>query len=194
MEKLEELFVQNKGYLTSKLIRGNRSLYYQLKTMLETEKVVQIKRGLYRHVDFAEEASWSEACKIVPQAVICLFSAWKFYELSTQTSTVIHVAIPAKDKVLLPDYPPIKLYYWNKRFYETGIIEKTYNEEQIKIYDIEKSVCDAIRYRNKVGIDITSEVLRNYVKRKDRNLDKLMKYAENMRIAIVLNQFLTMML
>ncbi|MFA5044404.1 MAG: hypothetical protein WC542_00555 [Paludibacter sp.] len=194
MEKLEELFVQNKGYLTSKFIRGNRSLYYQLKTMLDTEKVVQIKRGLYRHMDFAEEASWGEACKIAPQAVICLFSAWRFYELSTQTPTVIHVAIPAKDKVLLPDYPPIKLYYWNKRFYETGIIKTTYNEEQITIYDIEKSVCDAIRYRNKVGIDITSEVLRNYLKRKDRNLDKLVKYADNMRIATVLNQYLTMML
>jgi len=194
MEKLEELFVQNKGYLTSRFIRGNRSLYYQLKTMLDSEKVVQIKRGLYRHIDFAEEASWGEACKIAPQAVICLFSAWRFYELSTQTSTVIHVAIPAKDKVLLPDYPPIKLYYWNKRFYETGIIETTYNEEQIKIYDIEKSVCDVIRYRNKVGSDITSEVLRNYLKKKDRNLDKLMKYAENMRIGTVLNQYLTMML
>jgi hypothetical protein len=86
------------------------------------------------------------------------------------------------------------LYYWNKRFYETGIIQTTYNEEQITIYDIEKSVCDIIRYRNKVGSDITSEVLRNYLKRKDRNLDKLMKYAENMRIATVLNQYLTMML
>lgn len=194
METLDEIFAKNSGYLTSKLIRGNRSLYYQLKTMLDAEKVVQIKRGLYRHVDFGEEASWGEVCKIAPQAVICLFSAWRFYELSTQTSSVIHVAIPAKDKVLLPDYPPIKLYYWNKRFYETGIIETTYTEEQITIYDIEKSVCDAIRYRNKVGIDITSEVLRNYLKRKDRNLDKLMKYADNMRISTVLNQYLNVML
>ena len=194
MEKLEELFVQNKGYLTSKLIRGNRSLYYQLKTMLETEKVVQIKRGLYRHVDFAEEASWGEVCRIAPQTVICLFSAWRFYELSTQTPTEIHIAILAKNKVLLPDYPPIKLYYWEKKFYETGVMKTTYNGEEIAIYDIEKSVCDAIRYRSKVGIDITSEVLRNYLKRKDRNLDRLMKYAENMRIATVLNQYLTMML
>src|SRR5665647_290889 len=144
METIDDIFAKNKGYLTSKLIRGNRSLYYQLKTLLETEKVVQIKRGLYRLVDFGEEASWGEVCKIAPQAVICLFSAWRFYELSTQTSTVIHVAIPAKNKVLLPDYPPIKLYYWDKRFYETGIIETTYNEEHITIYDVEKSVCDAI--------------------------------------------------
>jgi predicted transcriptional regulator of viral defense system len=194
MGTIDEIFTKNKGYLTSKLIRGNRSLYYQLKTMLDAEKVVQIKRGLYRHIDFAEEASWGDVCRIAPQAVICLFSAWRFYELSTQTPTEIHVAIPAKNKVLLPDYPPIKLYYWDKRFYETGIIQTTYNEEQITIYDIEKSVCDAIRYRNKVGTDITSEVLRNYLKRKDRNLDKLMKYAKNMRISTVLNQYLTMML
>ncbi len=194
MKTIDEIFTKNKGYLTSKLIRGNRSLYYQLKTMLEAEKVVQIKRGLYRHVDFTEEAGWGEVCKIAPQAVICLFSAWRYYELSTQIPTEINVAIPAKSKVLLPDYPPIKLYYWDKRFYDTGIIETNYNGEQISIYDIEKSVCDAIRYRNKVGTDITSEVLKNYIKRKDRNLDKLMKYAETMRIATVLNQYLTVML
>ena len=194
MGTIDEIFTKNKGYLTSKLIRGNRSLYYQLKTMLDAEKVVQIKRGLYRHIDFAEEASWGDVCRIAPQAVICLFSAWRFYELSTQIPTEIHVAIPAKKKVLLPDYPPIKLYYWDKRFYETGIIQTTYNEEQITIYDIEKSVCDAIRYRNKVGIDLTSEILRNYLKRKDRNLDKLIKYADNMRIANVLNQYLTVMI
>ena len=194
MGTIDEIFAKNKGYLTSKLIRGNRSLYYQLKTMLDAEKVVQIKRGLYRHINFAEEASWGDVCRIAPQAVICLFSAWRFYELSTQIPTEIHVAIPAKNKVLLPDYPPIKLYYWDKRFYETGIIQTTYNEDQITIYDIEKSVCDAIRYRNKVGIDITSEILRNYLKRKDRNLDILMKYADNMRIANVLNQYLTVML
>jgi len=73
-------------------------------------------------------------------------------------------------------------------------MKTTYNGEEIAIYDIEKSVCDAIRYRNKVGIDITSEVLRNYLKRKDRNLDRLMKYAENMRIATVLNQYINVML
>ena len=64
METIDEIFAKNKGYLTSKLIRGNRTLYYQLKTLLENEKVVQIKRGLYRHLDFAEEASWGEVCRI----------------------------------------------------------------------------------------------------------------------------------
>jgi predicted transcriptional regulator of viral defense system len=191
---LYELFAKNKGYLTSKLIQGNRSFYYQLKAMLEADKVIQIKRGLYRHIDFTEEANWGEVCKSAPQAVICLFSAWQFYELTTTISSFVHIAIPVRKKPVLADFPPTKIYFWSADYYEIGKISTTYNEEQITIYDIEKSVCDAIRYRNKVGTEITSEVLRNYLKRKDRNLDKLMKYAENMRIATVLNQYLTMIL
>ena len=193
-QQLLELFAKNKGYLTSKLIRGNRSLYYQLKIMLEAGKVIQIKRGLYRHVDFAEEANWGEVCRSAPQAVLCLFSAWQFYGLSTTISSFVHIAIPVRKKPMLADFPPTKIYFWSADYYESGKIQTNYNEEQITIYDIEKSVCDAIRYRNKLGIDITTEVLRNYLKRTDRNLDKLMKYAENMRIANVLNQYLTMML
>jgi len=162
--------------------------------MLEADKVIQIKRGLYRHVDFAEEANWGEVCKSAPQAVLCLFSAWQFYGLSTTISSIVHIAIPVRKKPILADFPPIKIYYWSADYYESGKIQTNYNQEQITIYDIEKSVCDAIRYRNKVGTDIITEVIRNYLKRTDRNLDKLMKYAENMRIANVLNQYLTMML
>lgn len=193
-QQLYDLFAKYKGYLTSKLIRGNRSLYYQLKAMLETGKVIQIKRGLYRHVDFAEEANWGEVCKSAPQAVLCLFSAWQFYGLTTTVSSFVHIAIPVRKKPILADFPPTKIYFWSADYYEIGKVSTTNNEEQITIYDKEKSVCDAVRYRNKIGTDITSEVLRNYLKETDRNLDKLMKYAERMRISTVLNQYLTMML
>ncbi|MDP2887645.1 MAG: hypothetical protein Q8P34_01600 [Bacteroidota bacterium] len=193
-QQLYELFVQNNGYLASNLIRGNRSLYYQLKTMLESGKVVQIKRGLYRHTDYTEDANWGEVCRIVPQGVLCLFTAWQFYGLSTHVSSFVHLAIQVRKKPVLPEFPPVKIYYWSHDFYEVGKEQTTHNEEQISIYDLEKSVCDAIRYRNKVGTELSAEVLRNYLKRKDRNLDKLMKYAENMRIATVLNQYLSVML
>lgn len=195
MEKqLDELFIQNNGYLASNLIRGNRSLYYQLKTMLESGMVVQIKRGLYRHTDFAEDANLGDVCRIVPQGVLCLFTAWQFYSLSTHVSSFVHLAIPVRKKPVLPDFPPVKIYFWKDNYFEIGKIETTNNGQQISIYDLEKSICDAIRYRNKVGTELSAEVLRNYLNRKDRNLDKLMKYAEYMRIATVLNQYLSVML
>ncbi|MDP2113946.1 MAG: hypothetical protein Q8K69_07795 [Bacteroidota bacterium] len=193
-QQLYELFVQNNGYVASNLIRGNRSLYYQLKTMLESGKVVQIKRGLYRHTDFKEDANLGEVCRIVPQGVLCLFTAWQFYSLSTHVSSFVHLSIPVRKKPVLPVFPPVKIYFWKDDYFKIGRIETTHNGQQISIYDLEKSVCDAIRYRNKVGTELSAEVLRNYLKRKDRNLDRLMKYAEDMRIAIVLNQYLSVML
>ena len=117
-QQLYELFAKYKGYLTSKLIRGNRSLYYQLKAMLEAGKVIQIKRGLYRYVDFTEEANWGEVCKSAPQAVLCLFSAWQFYGLTTTISSFVHIAIPVRKKPILADFPPIKIYFWSADYYE----------------------------------------------------------------------------
>ena len=137
-QKLYELFAKHKGYLTSKLISGNRSLYYQLKAMVEADKVIQIKRGLYRHIDFAEEANWEEVCKSAPQAVLCLFTAWQYYGLTTTISTFVHIAIPVRKKPILADFPPTKIYFWSADYYEIGKITTTYNEEQITIYDIEK--------------------------------------------------------
>ncbi len=193
-QQLKELFTKNKGYLHGKTIRGNRTLYYQLKAMLADGNAIQVKRGLYRCPELAQGDSWGEVCKGLPLGVICLFSAWQFYELTTTVAGVVHVAIPAKKKYQLPDFPPVKLYYWTEKFYEIGIVRAMFNNEVIQIYDLEKSVCDAVRYRNKVGVDITTEVLRNYLKKKDRNLDKLMKYAEKMRISSVMQQYIQMML
>ena len=195
MEKqIEELFKNNDGYLYGKSIHGRRSLYYQLKSMLENGEVIKVRRGLYRHSKMTEGNSWSEICKSLPQGVICLFSAWQYYNLSTSISPVVHLAIHAKAKCQLPDFPPVKLYYWTNQYYETGITRAKYNLEEITIYDLEKSVCDSVRFRTKIGSEIVSEVLKNYLKNNERNIDKLMKYAENMRISKVLDQYLQVML
>lgn len=193
-QQLIQLFTENNGYLASKLIRGKRTLYYQLKTLLESGKAIQIKRGLYRHTDFQEDAQLGEVCRMVPQGVLCLFSAWHFYNLSTNVSSVIHLAIPGRKKPILPAFPPVKIYFWSGDYFETGKIEATHNGQQISIYNLEKSVCDAIRYRNKAGTEIVVEVLRNYLGRKDRNLDKLMKYADYMRITNTMSHYLNLLL
>ena len=60
----------------------------------------------------------------------------------------------------------------------------------IKIYDVEKTICDCIRYRNKIGIDIVKESLHEYVSRNDKDLNKLMIYAKKCRVYNVLKQYL----
>jgi hypothetical protein len=86
------------------------------------------------------------------------------------------------------------LYHWTKEYYELGITTEKIYDFTVKIYDIEKSVCDAVKFRNKVGVDITIEVVRNYVRSKDRNFDKLTKYARQMRIENIMQSFIMPML
>lgn len=59
---------------------------------------------------------------------------------------------------------------------------------------MEKSVCDALRYRNKIDIDVSSEILRNYLSRKEHNITQLTSYVKSMRIARILNNYLEIQL
>jgi len=102
--------------------------------------------------------------------------------LTTTIPHQSHIAVTQKKKITLPNYPPIKLYYWSDKYFQLGVNEINVDNLQVKIYDLEKSVCDAVRFRNKVGIDITIEALKNYVKRTDKNLNTLSKYAQQLRI------------
>jgi predicted transcriptional regulator of viral defense system len=88
--------------------------------------------------------------------------------------------------VILPDYPPVSLYYWSQSVFELGISEREIEGYKVRVYDLEKSVCDAVKFRNKIGIDISSEILKNYLVRSDRNLTRLNEYAKKMRVANIM--------
>ena len=75
-----------------------------------------------------------------------------------------------------------------------GIKRERIGGIEVSIYDMEKSVCDALRNRNKIGIDVSSEILRNYLSRKERNITQLTSYAKSMRIAGILNNYLEIQL
>jgi len=165
-----------------------------LHKMLINNSVSRVKRGLYRLNDFDQDTSFIEVSHIVPCGVFCMFSAWFYYGLTTTIPHENHIAITQNKKMLLPDYPPIKLYYLSEGFHQLGITQICIGNQNVKIYDLEKSVCDAVRFRNKVGLDIAIEVLKNYVNRKDRNFDKLAKYARPLRIEKIMQNMIMPML
>jgi len=193
MENIIEIFHANSGFLKSKDIVG-RTQWRALNKMLDDNSVSKVKRGLYRLNDFEQDTSFVEISNIVPSGVFCMFSAWYYYDLTTTIPYENHVAVTQKKRVWLPDYPPVKLYYFSDKFYQLGIAHIQIDNQIVKMYDIEKSVCDAVRFRNKVGIDIAIEVVKNYVRRKDRNLNKLGQYAQQLRIETIMQNMIMPML
>lgn len=99
-----------------------------------------------------------------------------------------------KSKAFLPDYPPIKVYYWSEKYWSIGITEVKIGNTLVSIYEKEKSVCDAIRYRNKIGKDVEKEVLKTYLKEKGRNIEKLLRYARILRVEEQMETYLSILL
>ena len=185
-----KLFQQNNGYLLSKDLERKRNLYNELNQLIENNFVVKIRTGLYKHLEFVKENEWEEVCQIYPTGVLCLFSAWHYYELTTFIPSEYDIACLRDNKVQNFDYPPVKIHYWSKAYYELEIKQMN----GIRIYSIEKSVCDALKFRNKVGKEITVEVLKNYLKRKDKNLDMLLSVAGKMKMENLLREYLEMII
>ena len=123
--KLQVLFSKNKGYLTRKQL-PDKSTYNHLLLLVKEGTVERVKQGVYRYENGTFDNTMIDVEKIVPNGVLCLYSAWAHYELGVQIPQSFNIAIEKNRKIMLPDYPPITLYYCISR---------------IKIYIIYISYC-----------------------------------------------------
>ena len=195
--QIKRIFEKNDGYArTQDIINAGIHTSY-LYHLLEDEVISKIKRGLYHWGDnnVSDNEELITVSKIVPKGVICLLSALSYYEITTISPWQYYIAIFRDDrKPVLPDYPPINIFQFSKEQYEIGIQEIKIDNHKIKIYDIEKTICDCLRYRNEIGMDVVKESLNEYVKRRDRNIDKLLRYADVTGIYNLLNKYLEVLL
>jgi predicted transcriptional regulator of viral defense system len=163
-----------------------------IRKLLAENTIEKIKPGLYRLANYPIMAyqGFVDVCMAMPKAVVCLHSALSYYELTTTVPSVVMVALPRKAKASKLQYPPIKVFYFSPSNYETGI--KTMHTEtgNFKIFDIEKTIVDCFRYRNRLGEDVAVEGLKNYLNRKDADLNRLFFYARKGRMYRIIKPYI----
>ena len=191
-EKIKEIFMKNKGYTMTKEISEHGINRYYLSELEKKGVITRIKTGLYKwsEYDFDYNFELVEVFKIVPQGILCLKSALAYHELTTYNPWQYEVAIERNCNIIVPEYPPIKLIYFSKELYDLGATEVYIEGHKVRVYDKEKTICDCVRYRNKIGADMVKESLHEYLKRKDKNLNKLMVYAEKCRVRKLVKEYL----
>ena len=166
--------------------------YYKINQMVDQGILIKLNKKYYENANFDGEGSdFYYAYAFVPGGVVCLLSAAVYYNLSTYRPDAIDVAIPRKAKVsTLPDWPEVNLYYYTDERFELGITVIEEGTNRFRIYDIEKTVVDIVFYREKVGIEETKEILTSYLRRKDRNINRLVRYAEMMKCGDTMKKYL----
>lgn len=165
---------------------------YKINQLVEQGVLRKLNKKFYKNTDYqGEESDFYYAYAYVPAGVICLMSAAVYYNLTTYRPDSVDVAIERKARVsTLPDWPEVNLYYYTNDWFELGIETIADGKNQFRIYDIEKTVVDIVFYREKVGMEEMKEVLVNYLRRKDRNLNRLIRYAELMKCGDVMKNYL----
>ncbi len=192
-EQILKLFRQKGGIIRLRDLSSININKHHLLKLVEEGKVERLKQGVYKLRGY-ETNEYIELKNYVPNGVLCLYSLWNYYELTNYIPHEFHIAISKKSKVKLPVYPPIKLYYWDINSIKIGTETLKIDNSEINIFDIEKSVCDAVKFRNKIGKDILNEVLTNYLKRSDKNIDKLIKYSKQLRVETILKNYLDVLI
>ena len=195
-EKIKEVFYANHGYSSTGDISTAGIDRRILRDLINEDTIEKIKRGLYRWKDakFDIEEELINVSKIIPHGVICLESALAYYKLTTYTPGEYTVAIKRNYNIKLPIYPPIKLYYFSDKYYIDGVEKIDIDGNIIKIYNIEKTICDCLRYEDKISKDIIIESIKEYVKRRDKNISKLMNYAAKAKVKDAVQKYIEVLI
>lgn len=165
---------------------------YKVNQLVNQGILKKLNKRFYENTGYqGEELDFYYAYAYVPAGVVCLMSAAVYYNLTTYRPDVVDVAIRRKAKVSsLPEWPEIKLYYYTNERFDLGIEIIADGKNRFRIYDVEKTVVDIVFYREKIGIEETKEILINYLRRSDRNLNRLVRYAELMKCGNIMRNYL----
>lgn len=158
--------------------------------------IERVARGFYRlaNCEFSPKESIAEVSKQVPNGVICLLSALRFHGFTTQNPFEVWIAIDRRSwKPQIHGTTKIRYMRFSGKAFHSGVQVKTVDHVKVRVYCPEKTVADCFKYRNKIGLDVALEALREGWKEKHINMDQLWEYARICRISNVIRPYLESM-
>jgi len=149
-------------------------------------------RGMYVLADAesSEHQSLVEACKRVPHGIACLLSALRFHGLTTQAPSEVWLAISRKARLPRVDYPPLRIVRFSGPALTLGIGDHVLEGVTVRVTSPARTVVDCFKYRNKIGLEVAIEALRDCWRQKKATMDELHRTARPLRMANVMRPYL----
>ena len=154
--------------------------------------VERVARGLYRlpGAELTALHTVVEACRRVPHGVVCLLSALRFHDVTTQAPYQVWMAVDVKAwRPRVPDLP-LRIVRSSGVAFREGVEEHVVEGTPVRVYCLAKTVADCFKYRNKIGIDVALEALRETVGDRRVSIDEIWHYAKVCRVANVMRPYL----
>jgi len=163
-----------------------------LKMAVEQKLVERAGRWLYRlaSAEATEHQALIECAKRVPHGVVCLLSALQFHGLTTQLPPDLWLAIGEKAWRPKLEYPPLRVVYFSGKALTEGVETHRIQNVPVRVYSAAKTIADCFKYRNKVGLDVCMEALRDGWRQRKTKADDLWHFGKVCRVSNVMRSYL----
>ena len=165
-----------------------RTLY----ALRDSGELEQISRGVYRLAELPPltDPDLVAVAKRIPHGVVCLISALAMHELTTQIPHAVHIAVARGARCPVLDHPPLRVFLFSGAAFTAGVDERSIDGVPVRVYDAEKTLADCFKFRHRLGLDVATEALRMYRRRRGANLQRVYEYAQVCRVARVIRPYL----
>ena len=155
-------------------------------------RLEKLGRGLYQmpQADITENHSLAEACKKVPNGIICLLSALRFHGLTTQLPFEVWLAIDRKARIPKMEGLQLRVSRFSIEARGVGVEEHVIEGVKVRVFSPAKTVADCFKYRNKIGLDVALEALRDCRRQRKCTNNELWHYAKLLRVSNVMRPYL----
>jgi predicted transcriptional regulator of viral defense system len=180
------------GGVTSREVT-EAGIHRQLLTRLVREGALDhVARGVYRLPDqpVSEHHGLVLAAAAVPKGITCLLSALAFHDLGTQLPSEVWLAVPRRARQPSLKYPPLRIVRFSGDAFTEGVETHQVEGRPLRVYCAAKTVADCFKYRNKIGLDVALEALREGWRERRFSVDELDRYADVCRVGGVMRPYL----
>ena len=163
-----------------------------LTRLVRQGRLQRVGRGLYALPDrpVSEHNALAEVARKHPQAIVCLLSALRFHDLTTQSPFEVWLAIPNKARVPKMDYPPLRIVRFSGDALIYGVEQYAIDGVPVRVTNEARTVADCFKFRNKIGLDVALEALQETWRAKRDSMDELWRYATLCRVANVMRPYM----
>ena len=181
-----------RGLLRSRDLAGMGLPTVALTRLVRLGLLVRVARGLYalphRHV--SEHGSLAGVARKYPQSVVCLLSALRVHNLTTQAPFQVWLAIANKARAPKLEFPPLRVVRLSAVALIEGVEGHRIDGVNVRVTNVARTVVDCFKFRNKIGLDVALDALREAVRAKRASRDELWRYAVLFRVANVIRPYM----
>jgi len=155
-------------------------------------KLIRSGRGIYSlpEAQITEHHSYAEVAKRVPEAVFCLLSALAFHEITTQSPASVWIALRQGARTPAINSPSLRIVRLSAPSLAEGIENHKVEGVPIRVYSVAKTVADCFKFRNKIGLDVAIEALKDSVRQKKATVNEIYRYSKICRVSNVIRPYL----